>query len=145
MRKKIDDIPTQPELHQYHRRFTDLYTHLSRSLALLKKHYTSFNTLSHIQSTCQKEQTLLESIQDNYLIAKQSKSKQKEFVERMYEWLAGGNGYLIRADGKLHEEETALDVLNGRVAKVDEGRRLYEQLCLEMKDVRLLLILSHWT
>jgi hypothetical protein len=87
LQRKIDDVPSRAELTQYQRRFVELYEQGSVNMMRLlmfavaakhretKQHYTLYNTLCDVLRFMEKEHSLLNSINDNFVLGMSSQSR----------------------------------------------------------------------
>ncbi|KAH0540211.1 coiled-coil domain-containing protein 93-like isoform X2 [Cotesia glomerata] len=79
--RQLDDVPRRFELTQYQRRFMELYNQVSAKHKETKQYYTLYNTLDDSKLYLNKELSLLNSIQDNYLRAISS-SRREQFLKQ---------------------------------------------------------------
>lgn len=62
LKRQHDEIPTQSELIQYERRFSELNVHIQGKLRQTRKYYATYNALLEIKELMLKETSLLNSI-----------------------------------------------------------------------------------
>ncbi|CAI9289400.1 unnamed protein product [Lactuca saligna] len=62
LKRQHDDIPTQAELIQYERRFSELNVHIQGKLRQTRKYYATYNALLEIKELMLKETSLLNSM-----------------------------------------------------------------------------------
>nr|KAJ0200537.1 hypothetical protein LSAT_V11C600307520 [Lactuca sativa] len=62
LKRQRDDIPTQAELIQYERRFSELNVHIQGKLRQTRKYYATYNALLEIKELMLKETSLLNSM-----------------------------------------------------------------------------------
>ncbi|XP_074114530.1 coiled-coil domain-containing protein 93 isoform X2 [Cotesia typhae] len=75
--RQLDNVPRRFELTQYQRRFMELYNQVSAKHKETKQYYTLYNTLDDSKLYLNKELSLLNSIQDNYLRAISSSGREQ--------------------------------------------------------------------
>nr|XP_043612807.1 coiled-coil domain-containing protein 93 isoform X2 [Erigeron canadensis]XP_043612808.1 coiled-coil domain-containing protein 93 isoform X2 [Erigeron canadensis] len=62
LKRQCDEVPTQAELVQYERRFSELNAHIQRRLRQTRKYYATYNALMEIKDLMLKETSLLNSM-----------------------------------------------------------------------------------
>lgn len=66
LKRQCDDVPTQAELIQYERRFSELNVHIQGKLRQTRKCYATYNALLEIKELMLKETSLLNSMSSQF-------------------------------------------------------------------------------
>lgn len=64
--RKLDDVPTQPELLQYEKRFVELHETVQAKLEETRRYYAQYNTLADMRTFLTKEVSLLNSMRSQF-------------------------------------------------------------------------------
>jgi len=127
IQRKIDDIPSRSELTQYEKRFKELYLQIVINLDGTKKYYNIYNTLSTTYEFLQKENSLLNSINDGFKKTIGNKKVSKEYRQ----WL------IDTSRTSLDAVNTSLDTINKKKVNVQQKRdalqEQYSQLVLQQR------------
>ncbi|EOY31388.1 Coiled-coil domain-containing protein 93 isoform 4 [Theobroma cacao] len=78
VKRQLDDVPSQSELIQYERRFSELNAHIQEKLQQTRKFYATYNALLEIKELMLKETSLLNSISSQQKLEKLQLGLQEE-------------------------------------------------------------------
>jgi hypothetical protein len=82
-KRKIDEIPTRPEVIQYEKRFKELYEEIILNLDSTKNYIEIYNTLSDIFNCYKKEIKLISLVHENF-----EKGKTVKLSKEFRTWLS---------------------------------------------------------
>ena len=133
MQKKMDQEPSAKELQQYARRFTELYQHLGKVLADVKKLYHRNNNLVQIRTQLKHEEQLLVSVQDNFHRARKNKKSQEQFIDGVFGWLTKANENMVLLDGVVSKERKSAEEVEMRLKKLEKLQKEYPIVVEELK------------
>ncbi|KAG8657382.1 coiled-coil domain-containing protein 93 [Manihot esculenta] len=129
VKQQIDDIPTQSELIQYERRFSELNAHIQEKHRQTRKYYATYNALLEIKELMLKETSLLNSISSQFQDAITSADGRMKLIGSMEGIVKGSQQKLQKVQQGLLEEQKACDSLKKRYATaMAEQRRCYSLL-----------------
>jgi hypothetical protein len=125
LRRKLDDIPTRPELMQYERRFEELYDAVQHRLAETRRCFDAYNVLAETQTFLRKEISLLNSLQSQAAEANATEEGRASLVASLRGIRSGVRANLERVDERLRAERATTAVLSEKVAEARARRRAY--------------------
>ncbi|KAK6236060.1 hypothetical protein QUC31_019813 [Theobroma cacao] len=126
VKRQLDDVPSQSELIQYERRFSELNAHIQEKLQQTRKFYATYNALLEIKELMLKETSLLNSISSQFQDAIASPAGRMKLLESMEGIVKGSQQKLEKLQLGLQEEQKVCDSLKERYgAEVAEQRRCY--------------------
>ena len=132
--RKLDDIPTRPELIQYERRFAELYDTVQGKLKETKTYFAAYNVLADTKKYLQKEISLLNSLQTQVQPAMESVSGKSSLVSALASIQDGVVANIKRVDEKLKSEQTVADDIRDELAEAQRQQRQYLSLVKQFKD-----------
>lgn len=129
LKRLLDVVPTQTELIQYERRFSELYINIQDKLRQTRRYYATYNALLDIKDLMLKETSLLNSISSQFQGAITSSSSQIKLIDSMEGILRG----IQQKQDKVHRShQTEQQVCNALkekyAAATAEQRRCYTLL-----------------
>ncbi|KAF6166972.1 hypothetical protein GIB67_030665 [Kingdonia uniflora] len=83
LKRRLDDVPTQSELIQFERRFSELDAQIQEKLRQTRKFYATYNALLEIKELVLKETSLLNSISSQFQDAMTCASGRVKLIESM--------------------------------------------------------------
>ncbi|KAL6063299.1 Coiled-coil domain-containing protein 93 [Balamuthia mandrillaris] len=126
LQRKMDDIPSRTELQQYQRQFVESFAQVQSKFVETKKYYNSYNTLKDTYSLLQKELSILNSIDENYSVARRSKQSLEKLVASLAQIIEGITTNLQKARERLADETRAKEKLATLFqTSQEEERRFY--------------------
>ncbi|GAV74836.1 hypothetical protein CFOL_v3_18316, partial [Cephalotus follicularis] len=129
IKRKLDDVPSQSELIQYERRFSELYVHIQDKLRQTRKYYATYNALLEIKELMLKEVSLLNSISSQFQNAIASTAGRMILIDSMEGIVKGSQQKLEKVQNGIQEEQKVCDALKERyTAAIAEQRRCYSLL-----------------
>ncbi|XP_044463115.1 coiled-coil domain-containing protein 93 isoform X1 [Mangifera indica] len=144
LKRKLGDVPSHPELIQYERRFSELYTHIQEKHQKTQKYYATYNALMEIKELMLKETSLLNSISSQFQDAITSPAGRMKLIDSMEKIVKGSQQKLEKVQLGLREEQKACDALKERhAAAIAEQRRCHSLLkafqeeCAENERLRI--------
>ena len=132
--RKLDDIPTRPELIQYERRFAELYDTVQGKLKETKTYFAAYNVLADTKKYLQKEISLLNSLQSQVQPAMESVSGKSSLVSALASIQDGVVANIKRVDEKLKSEQAAVDTIRDEYVEAQRQHRQYLSLVKQFKD-----------
>jgi DNA repair exonuclease SbcCD ATPase subunit len=134
--RKLDDIPSRPELVQYERRFTELYAQIALQLDETRKYYDTYNTLSETKKYLDKENSLLNSVSEYFQKSLTSKAKDYKTwmlsnVEKTVEAVRKSKDHVEK---RLNEERTKRDERNQKYQDLVTIKRNYYRAVKELEN-----------
>ncbi|KAA8521733.1 hypothetical protein F0562_012406 [Nyssa sinensis] len=129
LKRKLDDVPTQAELIQYERRFSELYANIQGKHRQTRKYYATFNALLEIKELMLKETSLLNSISSQFQDAITSTAGRTKLIDSMDGIVKGTQQKLEKVQLVLQAEQKVCDGLKERyAAAIAEQRHGYSLL-----------------
>ncbi|KAM4086694.1 hypothetical protein ACJW30_10G121400 [Castanea mollissima] len=129
VKRQLDDVPSQSELIQYERRFSELYVHIQEKLRQTRKCYGTYNALLEIKELMLKETSLLNSISSQFQDAITSTAGRMKLIDSMEGIVKSSQQKLDKVQLGLLEEQKVCDALKQRYAvAVAEQRHCYSLL-----------------
>ncbi|KDP32295.1 hypothetical protein JCGZ_13220 [Jatropha curcas] len=116
IKRQIDDIPTQSELIQYERCFSELNVHIQEKHRQTRKYYATYNALLEIKELMLKETSLLNSISSQFQDALTSSDGRMKLINSMEGIAKGSQQKLQKVQVGLQEEQKACDALKKKYA-----------------------------
>lgn len=114
LNRQLDEVPSQSELIQYERRFSELNAHIQEKLQQTRKFYATYNALLEIKELMLKETSLLNSISSQFQDAIASTAGRMKLLESMEGIVKGSQQKLQKVQVGLQEEQKASDALKER-------------------------------
>ncbi|XP_022131909.1 coiled-coil domain-containing protein 93 isoform X2 [Momordica charantia] len=129
LKRLLDDVPTQTELIQYERRFSELYINIQDKLRQTRRYYATYNAHLEIKDLMLKETSLLKSISSQFQDAITSPTSQMKLIDSMEGILKGILQKLDKVDLSREAEQQACNALKEKYsAATSEQRRCYTLL-----------------
>ncbi|KAK9149782.1 hypothetical protein Scep_008539 [Stephania cephalantha] len=129
LKRQLADMPSQSELIQYERRFSELYAQIQDRLCQTRKFYATYNALVEIKELMLKETSLLNSLISQFQEAISSTAGRAKLANSMEDVLKGTQQKLGKVQGGLQAELNTFDTLKERVARsVAEQKHFYSVL-----------------
>ncbi|BFG18755.1 hypothetical protein CerSpe_050280 [Prunus speciosa] len=129
VQRQIDDVPSQSELIQYERRFSELNAQIQGKLRQTRKFYATYNALLEIKELMLKETSLLNSISSQFQDAITSIDGRMKLINSMEGIIKGSQQKLLKVQLGLKEEQKVCDALKAKhVAATAEQRHCYSLL-----------------
>ncbi|KAH7524750.1 uncharacterized protein LOC107421287 [Ziziphus jujuba] len=129
VKHRLDDMPSQSELIQYERRFSELYVHIQGKHQQTQKHYDTYNTLLEIKELMLKEISLLNSISSQFQDAIASAPGRMKLIDSMEGIVKSSQQKLEKVQLGLQDEHKVCDALKEKyTAAIAEQRHLYSLL-----------------
>lgn len=126
---KLGEVPTQSELIQYERGFSDVNDHIQEKHRQTRKYYATYNTLLEIKELMLKETSLLNSISSQFQDAITTTNGCTKLIASMEGIVKGSQQKLQKVELGLQEEQKVSDALKKRyAAAMAEQRRCYSLL-----------------
>lgn len=126
---KLGEVPTQSELIQYERGFSDVNDHIQEKHQQTRKYYATYNTLLEIKELMLKETSLLNSISSQFQDAITTTNGCTKLIASMEGIVKGSQQKLQKVELGLQEEQKVSDALKKRyAAAMAEQRRCYSLL-----------------
>ncbi|XP_045476300.1 coiled-coil domain-containing protein 93 [Harmonia axyridis] len=133
LQRRIDEIPSRPELSQYQKRFIELYNQISAKHKETKQYYSLYNTLEDTRQYMKKELSLLNSVIDNYPEAMRSKEGKEEFLQQFSNILEGIKQSKLKLEQRLLQEKKKRDEMSDSLHGYIELNRKYANAIKELK------------
>jgi len=134
LRRKLEDIPTRPELIQYERRFEELYDTVQAKLKETRKYFAAYNVLADTKKYLQKEISLLNSVQQQVAPALETLSGKSSLVTALAAIQDGVTANIKLVDAKLKSERDAEAECRARHDDAVRLQRQYVALVKELRD-----------
>lgn len=131
--RALDEIPTQSELLQYERRFTELYLQVSWKLDETRKYFDLYNSLDSTLKYLKKEVKLLDNIGESFDQSLRSAKHRDEFLSQFQTIVAGVEELLRRQQAQTAAKQTALNESKISYQQRLEARRKYVSAVQELK------------
>lgn len=129
VKRKLGEVPTQSELIQYERGFSDVNDHIQEKHRHTRKYYATYNTLLEIKELMLKETSLLNSISSQFQDAITTTNGCTKLIASMEGIVKGSQQKLQKVELGLQEEQKVSDALKKRyAAAMAEQRRCYSLL-----------------
>lgn len=129
VKRKLGEVPTQSELIQYERGFSDVNDHIQEKHRQTRKYYATYNTLLEIKELMLKETSLLNSISSQFQDAITTTNGCTKLIASMEGIVKGSQQKLQKVELGLQEEQKVSDALKKRyAAAMAEQRRCYSLL-----------------
>lgn len=132
-RRKVEDTPTQPELLQYNRRFTELYEQVLSTLEENRRYYAAYNTLVEQQKFVTKEISLQNSIKTQYDEASKTADGRRAILESLGEIAKGVKATVEQYNKKLDQQESSVCKLRERMSQLNAQKRQYLSAIQELQ------------
>jgi hypothetical protein len=134
LRRKLEDIPTRPELIQYERRFEELYDTVQAKLKETRKYFAAYNVLADTKKYLRKEISLLNSVQQQVAPALETLSGKSSLVTALAAIQDGVTANIKLVDAKLKSERDAEAECRARHDDAVRLQRQYVALVKELRD-----------
>ena len=134
LRRKLEDIPTRPELIQYERRFEELYDTVQAKLKETRKYFAAYNVLADTKKYLRKEISLLNSVQQQVAPALGTLSGKSYLVTALAAIQDGVTANIKLVDAKLKSERDAEAECRARHDDAVRLQRQYVALVKELRD-----------
>ncbi|XP_023547319.1 coiled-coil domain-containing protein 93 isoform X3 [Cucurbita pepo subsp. pepo] len=129
LKRLLDDVPTQTELIQYERRFSELFINIQDKHRQTRRYYATYNALLEIKDLMLKETSLLNSISSQFQDAIANSMSQMKLIESMEGILKGIQQKLDKVLLSHQEEQQVCNALKEKYAAATaEQRRCYALL-----------------
>lgn len=129
LKRQRDEVPTQAELIQYERRFSELNVHIQGKLRQTRKYYATYNALLEIKELMLKETSLLNSMSSQFHDALNSPAGRATLTNSMDGISKGIQQKLQNVQVTLQTEQKACEALKKKHAAANlEKRRCYSLL-----------------
>lgn len=129
LRRQLGEVPSQLELIQYERRFSELYVNIQEKLRQTRKYYGTYNALLDIKELMLKEISLLNSISSQFQDAINSAVGRMKLIDSMEGIVKGIQQKLEKVQLGLQGEQKVCDAFKERyAASIAEQRRCYSLL-----------------
>ncbi|KAJ0481180.1 putative Coiled-coil domain-containing protein [Helianthus annuus] len=129
LKRQRDDIPTQAELIQYERRFSELNVHIQGKLRQTRKYYATYNALLEIKELMLKETSLLNSLSSQFKDALNTPAGRAQLTSSMDGISKSIQQKLQNVRVTLQAEQKACEALKKKHAAANlEKRRCYSLL-----------------
>lgn len=132
--RKMDAVPGRSELNQYQRRFMELSEQVNAKHRETKQHYTFYNTLDDTKRYMEKEDSLLNSIHDNFPRAMQSNGAKAQFLEQFQNIVSSITSNQTKLEERMEGEKITRDTLSEKYLKLVETERLYYKTVRDYED-----------
>ena len=132
--RKLEDIPTRPELIQYERRFEELYDTVQAKLKETRKYFAAYNVLADTKKYLRKEISLLNSVQQQVAPALETLSGKSSLVTALAAIQDGVTANIKLVDAKLKSERDAEAECRARHDDAVRLQRQYVALVKELRD-----------
>jgi hypothetical protein len=134
--RKLDEIPSRPELVQYERRFTELYAQIALQFDETRKYYDTYNTLSETKKYLDKENSLLNSVAEYFQKSLTSKAKDYKpwMVSNMEKTVDAVKKSKEHVEKKLNEEKEKKEDRNGIYQQLVTIKRNYYRAVKELES-----------
>ncbi|XP_058074649.1 uncharacterized protein LOC131223310 isoform X2 [Magnolia sinica] len=116
LKRRLDDVPSQTELIQYERRFSELYVQIQETLRQTRKYYATYNALVEVKELMLKETSLLNSISSQFQDAMISTTGRAKLIDSLEAIVKGTQQKLEKVQLGLHAEQKACDTLKEKYA-----------------------------
>ncbi|KAK2978131.1 hypothetical protein RJ640_028685 [Escallonia rubra] len=154
LKRQLGDVPSQPELIQYERRFSELYAQIQGKLRQTRKCYATFNALLEIKDMMLKETSLLNSISAQFQDAITSPAGRLKLIDSMEGILKGVQQKAERVQFSQEAEQNVSDALKTKyAAALSEQRRfnsllktfqMYQLNLQRCKETTVLIVNDMW-
>ncbi|KCV68205.1 hypothetical protein H696_05132 [Fonticula alba] len=135
IRRKLDDIPSRPELAQYQARFLELHAQVTSKLTETRQYYALFNALEEQRVHLQNELDLLNNVHSTFERARQaSRSVQDSWLESVREKLEIAQKVDARARANLDALRSKRDVLHTRYMQLIDLQREYDSTVIAFQE-----------
>ncbi|KAG6649529.1 coiled-coil domain-containing protein 93 isoform X1 [Carya illinoinensis] len=129
VKRQLDDVPSQSELIQYERRFSELYVHIQKKHRQTRKNYGTYNALLEIKELMLKETSLLNSISSQFQEAITNADGRKKLIDSMEGIVKTIQQKQEKVQLGFQEEQKVCDALKQQNAAASaEQRRCYTLL-----------------
>lgn len=129
LKRQCDDVPTQAELIQYERRFSELNVHIQGKLRQTRKYYATYNALLEIKELMLKETSLLNSMSLQFHDALNSPAGRATLTSSMDGISKSIQQKLHNVELTLQAEQKTCEVLKEKHGAANlEKRRCYSLL-----------------
>jgi len=132
--RKLEDIPTRPELIQYERRFEELYETVQSKLKETRKYFAQYNVLADTKKYLVKEISLLNSLQSQVHAAVETVSGKSSLVTALASIQDGVQANIKLVEAKLANEQNALEDVRDSYDEAVRRHRRYLALVKELRD-----------
>ncbi|PWA44219.1 paramyosin-related protein [Artemisia annua] len=129
LKRQRDEVPTQAELIQYERRFSELNAHIQGKLRQTRKYYATYNALLEIKELMLKETSLLNSMSSQFHDALNTPAGRATLTSSMEGISNSIQQKLQNVQLTLQAEQKACEALKKKHAAANlEKRRCYTLL-----------------
>ncbi|XP_062098312.1 uncharacterized protein LOC133804161 [Humulus lupulus] len=143
VRRQLDSVPSQSELIQYERRFSELYAHIQGKHQQTQKYYDTYNTLLEIKELMLKETSLLNSLSSQFQVAISSTMGRMKLIDSMEGIVKGSRQKLEKLQLGLEEQQQVCDALKeSYTAEITAERqwffllKIFQEECLKNERLR---------
>ena len=133
LERKIDETPSRTELTQYQREFVELYEQVAAKLMETRQYYNSYNTLEDQRVFLSKEVSILDSINDNYNVAMQSKTNKENLLKSMQQIIESVEKNSVKTQDKLSNETATRDSLKKKYNELIEKQGAFVKATKEFE------------
>ncbi|KAF3447202.1 hypothetical protein FNV43_RR12382 [Rhamnella rubrinervis] len=129
VKRQLDNVPSQLELIQYERRFSELYVHIQGKHQQTQKYYDTYNALLEIKELMLKEISLLNSISSQFQDAITTTAGRMKLIDSMEGIVKSSQQKLEKVQLGLQDDHKVCDALKEKYsAAIAEQRHLYTLL-----------------
>ena len=132
--RKLEDIPTRPELIQYERRFEELYDTVQAKLKETRKYFAAYNVLADTKKYLNKEISLLNSIHQQVQPALETVKGKSSLVDALSSIEDGVRQNISLVEEKLAAEREAADAAREAVDDATRAQRQHAALVRDLRD-----------
>lgn len=133
-RRKVEDMPTQPELLQYNRRFTELYEQVMSTLEENRRYYETYNELVEQQKFVTKEISLQNSIRKQYQSASATASGRAAILSSLGDIATGVQATVTRQNEKVERQRGVTSKLKDQLTQLNGMKRQYLSVLTMLKE-----------
>ena len=134
LRRKVEDMPTQPELLQYNRRFTELYEQVMSTLEENRRYYETYNVLVEQQKFVTKEISLQNSIKKQYQSASTTASGRAAILSSLGDIAKGVQTTVEKQNEKVERQRAVTTKLKDQLNQLNSTKRHYLSVLTMLKD-----------
>ncbi|KAL5975205.1 hypothetical protein ACLOJK_031884 [Asimina triloba] len=123
LKRRLDDVPSQLELMQYERRFSELYVQIQETHRQTREYYATYNALMEVKELMLKETSLLNSISAQFQDAMTSTTGRTKLIDSLESIGKGTQQKLEKVHLGLEAEQKICNVLKEKYAAAMEEQR----------------------
>ncbi|CAO2815992.1 unnamed protein product [Amaranthus hypochondriacus] len=123
LKRLLDELPIEAELVQYERRFSELNVHMQDRLHQTRKYYETYNALLEIKDLMQKEISLLNSVDSQFVDAIGDPAGRTKLIDSMEAILKGIQKKLEKVQLGLQSGQKTFDTLRERYSAAIMNQR----------------------